>query len=150
MLRHHAGGLKFVYHKKEEERMTAWDFARMFNRFFDQSYGNPGLLISLWLSSIKKISARTIYMEPIQVPPDSVFDVLTHEQLFYLLQFIMHRRHSIESLAESLQTSEAVVKARLDDLSRAGLIIEKFEGVYAIHPSLDIYLVEKLKSKNLL
>jgi hypothetical protein len=36
------------------------------------------------------------------------------------------------------------------DLVRSGIIIEKFEGVYAINPVLDLYLVEKLKSKNLL
>lgn len=150
LLRHHAGGLKFVYNKKEEDKMTAWDYARMFNRYFDQSYGNPGLLISLWLSSIRKITARTLYMAPIQVPPDSVFDILTNEQLFYVLQFVMHRRLSAASLSESLQVTEAVVKTHINDLCRAGVIIEKFEGVYAIHPALDIYLVEKLKSKNLL
>ena len=150
MLRHHAGGLKFVYNKKEEDKLSAWDYARIFNRYFDQSYGNPGLLISLWLSSIRKISAKTIFMEPIQLPSDSVFDILTHEQLFYILQFVMHRRLTIASLSSSLQSPESLVKANMNDLLRAGLIIEKFEGVYAIHPALDIYLVEKLKSKNLL
>ncbi|MEE4177478.1 MAG: hypothetical protein V2I46_08210 [Bacteroides sp.] len=150
LLRHHAGGLKFVYNKKEESKMTAWDYARMFNRYFDQSFGNPGLQISLWLSSIKKITARTIYMEPIQVPPDSVFEMLTQEQLFYILQFIMHRRFSVSSLALSLQISESIVKDQVNDLLRAALIIEKFEGVYAINPALDIYLVEQLKKKNLL
>lgn len=150
LLRHHAGGMKFLYNKKEEDKMTSWDYARMFNHYFDQSFGNPGLQISLWLSSIKKITAKTIYMEPIQVPPESVFETLTQEQLFYILQFIMHRRLSVSSLAVSLQVSEAVVKEHVNDLLRAGMIIEKFEGVFAINPALDIYLVEQLKRKNLL
>jgi amino acid transporter len=150
MLRHNAGGLKFIFNRKEEDKLSAWDYARMFNRFFDQSYGNPGLVISLWLSSIKKISAKTLFMEPVEVPPATVFDLLNQEQLFYLLQFVMHRRLSVSRLSENLQFSQAEVLAQVKDLVRSGIIIEKFEGVYAINPVLDLYLVEKLKSKNLL
>ncbi len=150
MLRHNAGGLKFVFGKKAEDSMTALDFARVFNRFFDQSYGNPGLMISLWLASIKKITGKTLVMEPVQLPSLSVFDLLEQEQLFYLLQFVMHRRLSVESLAGVLQFPEEIVRDQVKGLVRSGIIIEKFEGVYAIHPALDLYLLEKLKSKNLL
>ena len=150
MLRHNAGGLKFVFTKKEEEKMSALDFARMFNRFFDQSYGNPGMMISMWLASIKKITGKTLVMEPVQIPSMSVFDLLNQEQLFYLLQFVMHRRLAADSLARALQFPEERVKEQIKELLRSGIIIEKFEGVFAIHPSLDLYLVEKLKSKNLL
>ncbi len=150
MLRHNAGGLKFVFSKKEEDKMTALDLARMFNRFFDQSYGNPGLMISLWMASIKKITGKTLVMEPVQIPSMSVFDLLNQEQLFYLLQFVMHRRLAADSLAKALQFPKEKVKEQVKELVRSGIIIEKFEGVFAIDPSLDLYLVEKLKSKNLL
>jgi len=150
MLRHNAGGLKFVFNKREEDKMTALDYARMFNRFFDQSYGNPGLMISLWMASIKKIIGKTLVMEPVQIPSMSVFDLLNQEQLFYLLQFVMHRRLEAGSLAKALQFPEEKVKEQVKELVRSGIIIEKFEGVFAIDPSLDLYLVEKLKSKNLL
>jgi len=150
MLRHNAGGLKFVYNRKDESKMTALDYARIFNRYFDQSFGNPGLLISLWLASIKKVSGKNLIMKSVELPSDAVFDLLSQEQLFYLLQFVMHRRLTIDSIARNLQLPEQEVKNRINDMVRAGIVIEKFDGVFAIHPALDLFVVEKLKSKNLL
>lgn len=150
MLRHAAGGLKFVYNKKEETKLTALDYASIFNRYFDQSFGNPGLLISLWLASIKKITARTLIMKPVELPSTHVFDLLSQEQLFCLLQFVMHRRLTVEALARSLQLSEHEIKKTINNLIRSGIITERFEGVYAIEAALDLFIVEILKSKNLL
>jgi hypothetical protein len=150
MLRHYAGGLKFVYNRKEEDKMTALDFARVFNRYFDQSFGNPGLIISLWLASIKKTSGQTLVMNSVEMPSKAVFDLLNQEQLFYLLQFVLHRRLTIDALARNLQFPEQEVKTRINNLVRAGILIEKFEGTFAIQPTLDLFLVEKLKRKNLL
>ncbi len=150
MLRHAAGGLKFVFDRKEESKMTALNYAKMFNQYFDQSFGNPGLLISLWLASIKKISGKTLIMQPIEVPWVDVFDLLSQEQLFCLTQFVMHRRLKVETLARNLQLSEQEIKYKISNMIRAGILTERFEGVYAIQSTLDLCIVEKLKSKNLL
>ncbi len=147
MLRHQAGGLKFQMHKKEESRMTAWDYARLFNRLFDQSGGNPGLAARLWLSSIKKISGKTIVIEPVRLPDKRVFDLLIPTQWFYIQQFLYNRRFTVEKLAKNLEKTEAVVASDIRELTRAGILIERFEGVFALRPGLDHYLAEQLKNK---
>lgn len=147
MLRHLAGGLKFTYSKKDEDRMTAWDHAQLFNRLFDLSFGNPGVANNLWLSSIKKISGKTIVMEPIKLPDTKVFDVLNPEQWLYIQQFLHNRRFSAKTLAQNLERSEAAVLADIRELIRAGILVERFDNVYAIRQGLDLYLAEKLKIK---
>lgn len=147
MLRHQAGGMKFKYLKKDEDRMTAWDLARMFNKLFDMSYGNPGTATNLWLASIKKVSGKTMTMDPISLPDKKVFDALSPEQWFYIQQFVHNRRFSAERLAKNLERPVAEVLSDIREMMRAGVLVERFEGVYAIRPGLDLYLVEQLKNR---
>ncbi len=147
MLRHHAGGVQFRYDKKDEERMTTWDFARLFNDLFDLSFGNPGTATQLWLSAIRKVSGKTIVMAPLRLPDKKAFDNLNQEQWFYILQFLHNRRFSIARLAHNLERSEEVVFSDVRELIRAGILVERFEGVYAIRPGLDLYLAEYLKTR---
>ena len=147
MLRHQAGGLKFLLNKKEESRMTAWDFARLFNRIFEQSMGNPGLAARIWLSSIKKVSGKTIVMHPVKMPDKGVFDTLTPDQWFYIQQFLYNRRFTAEKLAKNLEKPETIVNSDIRELMRSGILVERFEGVFAIRSGLDLYLAEQLKQK---
>lgn len=148
LLRHHAGGMRMNYHKKVEEKMTAWDHARLFSRFFDHSFGNPGTAIMLWLANIRKVSGNTIYMDPPELPPTEVFDKLSREQWFYILQFVIHRRFSVETLARNIEQPREQVYSGIRELMRAGILIEKFQDIYAIRPGLDLYLTDKLKTLN--
>ncbi len=147
MLRHHAGGMQFRYNKKDEERMTTWDFARLFNDLFDLSFGNPGTATKLWLSAIRKVSGKTIMMAPFRLPDKKAFDNLNPGQWFYILQFLHNRRFTISHLAQNLEQPEEVVLADVRELMRAGILVERFEGVYAIRPGMDLYLAEHLKTR---
>ncbi len=147
MLRHQAGGLKFKYNKKEEDRMTAWDHARLFNDLFDKSFGNPGTATLLWLASVKRVSGKTLYMETFPMPEPDVFDTLSPEQWFYIRQFIVNRRFSAEKLACNLECPRDEVLDVVRGLMRAGILIQKFEGIYAIRPGLDLYLADHLQKK---
>ncbi len=147
LLRHQAGGMKFKYNRKEEDRMTAWDHARLFNQLFNLSYGNPGVATILWLSSIKKVLGKTLTMDTFRLPDTTVFDILTPEQWFYIQQFVVNRRFSVEKLSENLERPQSEVLTVIRELMRAGILIQKFEGIYAIRPGLDLYLVDQLKTK---
>ncbi|MFO7999058.1 MAG: hypothetical protein R6U86_08780 [Bacteroidales bacterium] len=148
LLRHHAGGLTIHFNKKEEEKMTAWDHARLFNQLFDNSFGNPGSAITLWLASIKKVSGKTIYIDSLNLPSREVFDALSRDQWFYILQFVIHRRFTIETLSRNIEQPRELAYSEIRALMRAGILIEKFQGIYAIQPGLDLYLTEKLKTLN--
>ena len=147
MLRHQAGGMRFTYNKKDEEAMTAWDFARLFSTLFELSFGNPGTATILWMSSIRKVSGKHLVMDSFRLPASKVFDQLTTDQWFYIQQFIVNRRFSAEKLALILGRPYATVAAEIRNLVRAGILVEKFEGIYAIRPGLDLFLADKLKRK---
>ena len=147
MRRHQAGGMKFRYNRRDEERMTAWDQARLFNRLFDLSFGNPGTATLLWLSSIKKVTGKTLVMDSVQLPDKKAFDLLSAEQWFYIQQFVINRRFDAGRLAANLERPRAEVQGHIRGLTRAGILIEKFEGIYAIRPGLDLFLVDHLKKR---
>lgn len=86
-------------------------------------------------------------MESLSLPDIDVFDRLGKEQMFYVRQLIVNRRLSADKLARNLETPIDQVLAELKGLLRAGVVIEKFEGIYAIRPGLDLYLVDKLKTR---
>ncbi len=147
MLRHQAGGMRFTWKKKGEEQMTALDQARMFNMLFNLSYGNPGLAMQLWLAAVTKVSGAQMQIRSFQVPAAKAFDAVRPEQWFYLQQFVVNRRFTPDTLAANLQLPKAEVMAEIRKLVRAGVLVEKFTGVYAIRPGLDLYLTEQLQKR---
>jgi hypothetical protein len=146
LLRHHAGGLRLNYNKKDEDDLTAWDLARLFNSLFEKSFGNPGTAINLWLAGINKVQGKTIYIEDFRLASSDIFDKFSQDQWFLLLQFVIHRRFSVSKLAANMYQDEEQVYAEIRELVRAGILIEKFKEIYAIRPGLDLYLTEKLKT----
>jgi amino acid transporter len=150
MLRHQAGGMKFRLDKKPEKAMTDWDYARLFNRFFNLSGGNPGHTINLWLAGIRKISGNTLFLEKPFGKEIAFTEDLPADEIFYILQFILHRRFSLKSLSEILQNDIEDTEKKVRVLLQKGILTEKFPEVYSLNPALEIHLVKKLKSLELL
>ena len=150
MVRHQAGGMKFFLDKKHEDEMSDWDYARLFNRFFNLSFGNPGYALNLWLAGIKKHSGNTLYIKKPDDRALSIPEKIPHDEIIYILQFILHRRFSIKKLAEIIQNDLESTEKNVRILIQKGILIEKFPGVLSLNPALEIHLVKKLKSLELL
>lgn len=150
MFRHQAGGMRFILDKKHEKAMTDWDYARFFNRLFNLSRGNPGYTINLWLAGIKKISGDTLHMSMFTNKEISFTENLPQNEIYYIMQFILHRRFSIKSLSEILLNDITDTERSVRILMQKGILTEKFPDVYSLNPALEIHLVKKLKSLELL
>ena len=150
LLRHQAGGMNFMLAKKSEKSMSDLDYARLFNRFFNLSAGNPGYAINLWFAGIYKISGNTLFMERPFSKEIKFPENLPQEEIFYILQFVLHRRFSVKSLSEILQTDFEKTEKTVRILLQKGILSEKFPEVYCLNPALEIHLVKKLKSLELL
>ena len=150
MLRHKAGGMSFTLNKKHETELSAWEYASLFNRYFDISQGNPGVTINLWLASIKKVSGKTLYIDKPESPDFSFLDTLSQENIFYLIQFVYHLRLSVSKLQEILQSEKEVVENRVINLWQSGVLVEKFPGIYSINPALHQPLVWKMMELKLI
>jgi amino acid transporter len=150
MLRHQAGGMKFIMDKKHENALSKWDYARLFNRFFILSGGNPGYTINLWLAGIRRVSGNTLYMVKPFGEEITINEELPPDETFYILQFILHRRFSVKSLSAILQNDVISTEKTVRILMQKGILTEKFPEVYCLNPALEIPLINKLKSLELL
>ncbi|MFP4288734.1 MAG: hypothetical protein ACLFQS_05715 [Bacteroidales bacterium] len=150
LLRHQAGGMSFSIGRKHESEMNAWDQARLFNRYFDISKGNPGFAINLWIASITKVSGRTLYMRKPEPLDTSFLLKLSKEQFFYLLQFVYHMRLSVDNLSDILQTERTMIENKVLNLWQSGILTEKFPGVYAINAPLHQAIIDKMAEMKLL
>jgi amino acid transporter len=150
MFRHRAGGLKFRLNKKYEDAFSEYDYAQLFNRYFMLSGGNPGDTVRAWISNIKYINGKTIDIRLPQVPETSGLSDLSHDIFMIILQFVLHRRFTVKKLAAVLRQTNQYTNDMIANMLRAGLVEEKFSGVYALNPLLEPFLVEQLKQKKLL
>jgi len=75
---------------------------------------------------------------------------LPQDEIFYILQFILHRRFSVKSLSAILQDDLVSTEKTIRILMQKGILTEKFPEVYCLNPALEILLVKKLKSLELL
>lgn len=150
MLRHQAGGLKFMLEQKHETHFTEWDMARLFNRYFELSGGNPGYALTLWLASIQQISGKTLIMRKPKAGNFGFLDKLSPEEMLCVMQFILHRRFTADKLSQTMMMKEESLGRMLNALRFKGLIKEKFLGVYALNPALEKHLIDKLKSLKML
>jgi hypothetical protein len=114
------------------------------------SDGNPGDAVRAWINNIKQISGKTIDIHLPQIPETSDLSNLSHDNFMIILQFVLHRRFTIKKLAAVLRQTEQYTYDVITDMLRAGLVEEKFSGVYALNALLEPFLVEQLKQKKLL
>lgn len=150
MLRHQSGGLKLVIDKQKEEEMSNWEYAKIFNRIFDLSGGNPGTAITIWLSCITGISGNILFMNKPTAVDNRLQEEFTEAELLLLMQLVLHRRLSKETLSELLQTDVDTLAERLSLLLQKGVLRMPATDVYGVHPLIEMHLIKKLKKLELL
>ena len=150
MLRHKAGGMKFILDKKHEDQMTEWDYARFFNRYFNLSSGNPGYAINLWLAGIKKISGTTLIIEKPSAAEINFTGQLSQHETLYILQFLVHRRLSANNLSELLHANIDNTEKIIRELLQKNILTEEYQEIYSINPVLENYLISNFKSLKLI
>ncbi len=147
LFRHTTGGLKLSYNGKGENALTEWNYAHLFNKYFNLSDGNPGYTLQAWLSNITKVVGKTIYIKTPSIPNLSHLNNVSEDLWLVLLQLALHRRISAQRLSKVLHQSESQIATLLKDMQRAGLVEERFTGVFAINGMLEPHIVKKMKEK---
>ncbi len=145
--RHKTGGLRFILNNKPEENLSEWNYAKLFNRYFNISGGNPGYTQQLWLANINRIVDKTIYIKPPVSPSLSLLNWLNDDLWMIILQLMLHRRCSIERLSRIIKQDEPQTLTLITEMKRAGLVEERFPGVFAVNSILEPHLVRIMKEK---
>ena len=150
LLRHWSGGLTFVLNGRDEEALSEWKKAKFFNNFFDYSEGNPGVALGAWLSSIEKVSGKQVYLRMPKLPDYEALRTLPDDWVMMIIQFLLHKRLSLPRLRRVLYADMAAVRDLLQDLLRAGLLVEKGTGVYQLSMYTEIHLIDLFKEQGIL
>jgi amino acid transporter len=148
--RHKSGNLKFTYKGKKENEMRSWDYARLFNTYFNYTRGNVGLSLQTWMASITDVKDSTLMITAPKRPDTTVLSRLKPETLIFLVQFILHKRLNYEKIQRIMLMTPEQVKEKIMHLKRAAMVTEPSPGVFMLNPNLHPFIRERLIEKELL
>jgi amino acid transporter len=150
MKRHNTSGLKFVYKKKEQEQYHTWDFAKLFNRYFNFSNGIPGIAINAWINNIVDINEKTIRIKY----PDNynleAFEQLDTEQNWQLLLFVLHKNINLDKFSRLTKLTKHEGFLEIEKMLRKGLIYKTDNNVFRISILMHHMIIHHLQNNRLL
>jgi len=150
MKRHKSGTLSFQTITKEEQRFQSYDYAKLFSKYFNFTKGNPGMALRAWIANITDFENNTVNIKLPRTPDLEVLDRIDTEWYIIILNFVLHKRLSLERLVRITKEEKEVLSQRIGFMKRAGILQEYSEGVYYINEFLYPYLKEKLIEKEML
>ncbi|MFW5663837.1 MAG: hypothetical protein ACOCYD_02250 [bacterium] len=150
MQRHQSGNMQFILNNKKESEMRSWDFARLFNTYFNYTQGNIGLSLQTWMSCIKKVDDNNLIISSPVKPDTTVLNKINSETLVFLVQFILHKRLNTEKIQRIMMMSPGEVQEKINLLKRAAIITEPNQGIYTLNPNLHAFIRARFIEKELL
>ena len=148
--RHKSGNLRFIYNGKKENEMRSWDFAQLFNTYFNYTRGNVGLSLQTWMASITDVKDNNLVIKAPRRPDTTVLNKLKAETLIFLVQFILHKRLNFEKIQRIMFMDVEQAKEKIMHLKRAAIVVEPSPGVFMLNPNLHPFIRERLIEKELL
>jgi len=148
--RHILGGLKLKLNNKEQSSFHAWDFSRLFSKYFRQSKGYPFTAMDAWVNNVIEINDKEILIRNPIILDISVFDSLTDIDLWVLQMFILHKNMNYSKLTKLTELDSEVVVRKINELKRVGIVEEIKENIYCISSLVRPYIINVLKSKKYL
>ncbi len=131
---------------EQQQSLSEREFFNSLNKF---AQSNISLALLFWLTSIRKIDERKVYINADFEISDSILDSLSAEKIFVLQALILHDGLDVNDLSKTVNYSLSETNQLTQILYDDGVLV-KINGVYFINPLLYRQSVTLLKSKNLL
>ncbi|MBN3034747.1 MAG: hypothetical protein JW861_04120 [Bacteroidales bacterium] len=157
--RHRSGGLKLAFEHKRHLAVRTWEYARLFNRYYLYSQGNPGAALRAWMAHITSVEGSTAVTRSPRLPDLDVFDHLPPDWYVSMVLFVLHRRMNIDKLRRTWNSDSRKgdsgstgdpLEALLADMKRAGILIEAGKGVFELNEWLYPFVAGFLIDKDIL
>ena len=150
MKRHNTSGLKFVYKKKNQDHYHTWDYAKLFNRYFNFSRGIPGIAINAWINNVVDIQDKTIRIKYPESFNLDTFDQLSTDQSWQLLLFVLHKNMNLEKFSRLTNYSKHEGFLEIEKMLRKGLIYKTDNNVFRINILMHHFIIQHLQNNRLL
>lgn len=150
LTRHKIGNLKFQLKGKSQDNFHTWNYAKLFNKYFAISNGNPGLCLQMWINNIEEVYDKTIVIRTPHSLDNSNFEGLTQKQTMALLNMIIHNAMNVSKLMRLMEMNQDEAKNMLNDLISMGLVIKNANGIYKLDRINYHRVVKYFKQNNIL
>ena len=132
-----------------ERRISELQLAAFFGRLFERTRGNPGEALRQWVSAVESFEGRLLSVRTRPEAPPPGVEALPPAARLPLLQLMLHRRLTRETLVELCGgPDDAALERELARLQRAGWIAGT--GALEINPWLLGSLLRAFQERSLL
>jgi hypothetical protein len=147
LTRHNSSGLSLDFISNTEGFSNQIKIARVFNRLFAYSNGNPGVAMNAWLAGIQDYSDKMITWKRPSLQDTSVLREMPDVWGHFCFQMLIHNRMSIDKMERCLQIERAQIVEITRTMERLSLITEYTTSVYCLNSSMELLLVAYCKEK---
>lgn len=148
LLRHRSTGFEFRYDGRLEEGISDFALARLFTRFFDYSAGNIGYALRSWIASIDQFANEQFDLKPLSRPDARALAFLGDEERVWLQQFALHKYLTPKRLSRLFGEDEQVVRKKLKELRRAGLIEDFQPDILELNANLKPFIIQEFSERD--
>ncbi len=148
--RHQSSEMTFKLGKTPESLMIEWRYAKLFNSYFDYSYGEIGTALNAWLAHITDVNEKEMIIKTPRRPHIEVFDWLSKDAVNLVIHFVLHRRLDKKRLRRILKLSPAEADSLLHYMMSVRLVVKMQNDVYMLNAYIEPHLVKYLVNKALL
>ncbi|MBN2729610.1 MAG: amino acid permease [Bacteroidales bacterium] len=148
--RHQSSNLKLKIRQQKKSSLSLVSQPKFFARMFNFSKGNIGVALNTWLANIYEFDNQGIgVLMPKQASLHKL-DHLGNDWYLLLMQFLLHKRLTIEKLQRITWEDPDVLFNKLMILKRAALIVEDQNHVFELNPYMHIHIAHKLQEKEMI
>jgi hypothetical protein len=147
MSRHNSSGLSLDFISQTDGLASQIKIARVFNRLFAFSKGNPGVAMIAWLAGIQNYSDKLITWRKPALQDGSVLREMPEVWGHICFQLLIHNRMSVEKMRRCLQVGQDHIVNITKTMERLHLITEYTTSVYCLNSNMELLLVDYFKEK---
>ncbi|PLW92070.1 MAG: hypothetical protein C0592_12570 [Marinilabiliales bacterium] len=148
--RHESSSLKLKIRQERKSGLSLVSQPKFFARMFNFSKGNIGVALNAWLANIYEFDDQGISVKMPKQADLNKLDYLGNEWYLLLMQFLLHKRLTIEKLQRITWEEPDVLFKKLMILKRAALIVEDQNRVFELNPYMHTHIAHKLQVKEMI
>jgi len=150
LLRHSSTGLKYTLADREEEELSEWSKAQLFNAHFRRSDGNIGAALSGWVSSIAAFDGKLLQVDKPVALDDDAMARIPPSCIGILVQLVLHQQLTVQRLSHLSGEPSVALSADLARLRRMGLLSRRRRDILEIEPAARNLVHRSLRNQGLL
>jgi hypothetical protein len=140
--RHKIGGAEIFFHNNlvhDSNKVT-----NLIQKIHDQTKGNVGAALQLWLTSIEIDLQGDLYIN--NQLPKPFPNIKNQKWKLLLYHFILHRKLSEEQLRDVVHEDDSWSKNTLLEMQKAGVVFRQADGKYELNSNARFYIENWLKT----